>query len=259
MEYFVNHFQVFLLIMVRLNAMIIIAPFFSSGVIPFRLKAILSFLITLVIFPAIAAQGYDITGNTGLYYMMIIREVAIGIYIGFLVAIIFSAFQLAGQFFAVQIGFGMSEVLDPLAQVSIPLVGQLKNLIGLLVFLAMNGHHFLIEALYRSYELAPVINMNVASTGKLFQFLMHSFSGMFMVALKIALPVLGVIFLISVSMGVLAKAAPQMNIMMLGFPFKIIVAFGIMLLITPLIVRIMHVSLERTFTFVTRVLHYWPL
>jgi len=259
MEYFVNHFQVFLLVMVRLNAMIIVAPFFSSGVIPVRLKALLSFLMALVIFPAIASKGFNVSGNMGVYYLMIIREVATGIYLGFLVSIIFSAFQLAGQFFAVQIGFGMSEVLDPLAQVSIPLVGQLKNLIGLLVFLAMNGHHFLIEAIYRSYELAPVLSLDVSSTGKLFQYLMHSFSGMFIVALKIALPVIGIIFLISVSMGVLAKAAPQMNIMMLGFPLKIIVAFGIMLLISPLIIRIMHVSLERTFTFVTRVLHFWPM
>ncbi len=259
MEYFVNHFQVFLLVMVRLNAMIIVAPFFSSGVIPVRLKALLAFLIALVIFPAIASKGFNVSGNMGVYYLMIIREVATGIYLGFLVSIIFSAFQLAGQFFAVQIGFGMSEVLDPLGQVSIPLVGQLKNLIGLLVFLAMDGHHFLIEAIYRSYELAPVLSMDVSSTGKLFQYLMYSFSGMFIVALKIALPVIGVIFLISVSMGVLAKAAPQMNIMMLGFPLKIIVAFGIMLLISPLIVRIMHVSLERTFTFVTRVLHFWPM
>ncbi len=259
MEYFIYHFQVFLLIMVRLNAMIIIAPFFSSGIIPFRIKALLSFLVTLVIFPAVASKGYDITGNMGIYYLMIIQEAGIGIYLGFLVSIIFSAFQLAGQFFAVQIGFGMSEVLDPLAQVSIPLVGQLKNLIGLLVFLTINGHHFLLEAIYRSYELAPVLSVQKAASGKLFQYLMHSFSGMFMIALKIALPVVGVIFLISVSMGVLAKAAPQMNIMMLGFPFKIIVAFGIMLLISPLIVRIMQVSLERTFTFVTRVLYHWPM
>ncbi len=259
MEYFVYHFQVFLLIMVRFNAMIVVAPFYSSGVIPFRFKAMISFLVTLVIFPAVAVKGYTMTGNMGLYYLMIIQEAAIGIYLGFLVAVIFSAFQLAGQFFAVQIGFGMSEVLDPLGQVSIPLVGQLKNLIGLLVFLAINGHHYLLEALYRSYELAPVLSVSKASSGKLFQYLMYSFSGMFMVALKIALPVVGVIFLISVSMGVLAKAAPQMNIMMLGFPFKIIVAFSIMLLISPLIVRIMQVSLERTFTFVTRVLHHWPM
>ena len=81
---------------------------------------------------------------------------------------------------------------------------------------------------------------------------------MFVIALKIALPVVGIVFFISVSMGVLGRAAPQMNIMMLGFPFKIIVAFGMLILITPLIVRIMQVSLEKTFKFLTGVIVHWP-
>jgi len=242
-----------------MNAMIMIAPFFSSGVIPFRLKALMSFMITLVIFTVVASRGYNIPENMGEYFLLVLQEVGIGLYIGFLVSIIFSAFQLSGQFFAVQIGFGISEVMDPVSQVSVPLIGQLKNLIGLLVFLAVNGHHFLIEAVYRSYELAPVMSISRQVSGGLFKFLLHSFSGMFVVALKISLPIVGVIFLVSVSLGVLARAAPQMNIMMLGFPFKIIVAFSMLILITPLVVRIMNVSLERTFKFITNVLLHWPV
>jgi len=70
--------------------------------------------------------------------------------------------------------------------------------------------------------------------------------------------VVATIFLVSVSMGVLSKAAPQMNIMMLGFPLKIMVAFGVMLAIAPLVVRVMSVSLDRTFRFIYKVLVYWP-
>lgn len=145
-----------------------------------------------------------------------------------------------------------------MGQISVPLIGQFKNLIGLLVFLSINGHHLLLNAIYKSYELAPFINFEKTITGGLLKYLLYSFSGMFVVALKIALPVVGAIFLVSVSMGVLAKAAPQMNIMMLGFPFKIAVAFAMLILITPLIVRIMHVSLERTFNFLNNVLTHWP-
>ncbi|MDY6967370.1 MAG: flagellar biosynthetic protein FliR [Spirochaetota bacterium] len=258
MEYFVYHFQVFLLIMMRMNSMIVIAPFFSSGVIPFRVKALISFFITLVIFPIVADKGYTIPEDMGRYALLILNEIGIGLYIGFLVAIIFTAFQLAGQYFAVQIGFGMSEVMDPLAQISIPIVGQLKNLIGLLVFLVIYGHHFLIKAVYRSYELAPIISLDQNLSQGFVKFLVYSMSGMFLVALKIALPVLATVFLVSVSMGILAKAAPQMNIMMLGFPIKIVTAFGILLLITPLVVRIMQVSLERTFKFISKIILYWP-
>lgn len=258
MQYFVYHFQVFLLIMIRMNSMMVIAPLFSSGVIPFRINTVISFLITLVIFPVISAKGYNVPGDIGGYFLCVIREISIGLYIGFLIAIIFTAFQMASEYFSVQTGFGISEVLDPLAQISVPVIGQLQSLIGLLVFLAINGHHFLIKAIYRSYELAPLITLDKGASSSLLKFLVHSMSGMFVIALKISLPVVATIFLISVSLGILAKAAPQMNIFMLGFPLKIAVAFGVLILTTPLIIRIMSVSLDRSFRFMSKVLLYWP-
>jgi len=259
MEFFVKQFQVFLLVMVRLTAMITVAPFFSSGIIPMRVKGVLTFLITIVIFPVISAKIGKIPTDMGAYSLMILSEVAIGLFIGFMVSVIFVSFQLAGQYFAVQIGFGISEVLDPVAQVSVPLIGQLKNLIGLLVFLAMEGHHFLLNAIYKSYALAPVIIVKESVIHKLLDYMLYSFSGMFLVALKIAFPIIGTVFLVSISMGVLAKAAPQMNILMLGFPFKIMVAFGVFFMTAPLVVRIMQVALERTFGFVSKLLVNWPL
>ena len=156
-------------------------------------------------------------------------------------------------------GFGINEVIDPMAQVSVPLIGQLKNLIGTLIFLAMNGHHFMIEAVYRSFELAPLFGVSQSATGSILKLLVHSFSGMFIVALKIALPVVATMFLVTVSMGILAKVAPQMNIMMLGFPFKIVVSFVVLILSAPLIVRIMRVAIERGFELLTGMLRNWPL
>src|SRR4030042_296093 len=162
MYYFVYHFQVFLLIMMRMNAMIIIAPFFSSDLIPFRIKALISFLITLVIFPMVAAKGYRLPGDMGGYLLMVLQEVSIGLFLGFLVSVIFAAFQLSGQYLSLQVGFGISVVLDPIGQVSVPLEGQFKNLIGLLVLLAMNGHHMMIQGVYRYYDLAPIMSLNQA-------------------------------------------------------------------------------------------------
>jgi len=258
MEYFIRNFQAFLLVLVRINALIMVAPFFSSGVIPFRLKALLSFLITLVVFPVITSGSVKIPGSMGAYYLLVAQQAMVGIYIGFLVSVVFSAFQLSGQYYSAQIGFGINEVLDPLGQVSVPLVGQMKNFIGLLVFLAINGHHYLIEAVCRSFELAPFYGFSKAASGGFLKYMVYSFSGMFIVALKIALPVIATSFLISVSLGVLSKAAPQMNILMLGFPFQILAAFGILIVTSPLIVRIMQVALERSFKMLTKVLVHWP-
>lgn len=258
MEYVVYSYQGFLLIMTRVVTLFAVAPFFSSGVIPNRAKAMLGFLTAIVIFPVVAAKGLKIPGNAGEYYILVLQQAGIGIFLGFLVTIVFTAFQLAGQYFAVQIGFGISEVLDPLAQVSIPVVGQLKNLIGLLVFLAINGHHQLIHGIYRSFELAPFMSIGTRASGGYLAVIADTFSGMFIVAFKIALPVVGTAFLISVSMGILAKVAPQMNIMMLGFPFQIVVAFGLLMVMMPMIVRIIRVALERTFETMNAFMAGWP-
>lgn len=258
MEYFVYNFQAFFLMLVRINAMIMVAPFFSSGVIPFRLKAMLSFFITLVIFPVVSST-IRVPGNMGYYYLLVLQQAMIGIYIGFLVSIVFSAFQLSAQYYAAQIGFGINEVLDPVGQVSVPLIGQLKNMLGLLVFLLIDGHHFLIEAICRSFELAPLFGIGKSASGGLLKYLVYAFSGMFIVALKISLPILATAFLITVSMGILAKAAPQMNIMMFGFPIQIVAGFGLLLLTSPLIVRIMQVAIERSFKLLTGVLQHWPV
>jgi flagellar biosynthetic protein FliR len=238
--------------------MFVIAPFFSSGIIPARIRILLAFFLTLVIFPIVTKKGYTVSGNMGLYALMVLQEVIIGIFIGFLASIVFAAFQLSGQYFSIQIGFGISEVMDPLAQVSIPIIGQLSNLIGVLVFLVLNGHHYLINAVYRSYELAPFFSLSDSGLAGMLKFFSTSFSSMFFIALKIAIPIMATIFLVSISMGVLAKVAPQMNILMLGFPFKIIVAFALIALTSPLIVRVMRVSLERTFKFLANVIEYWP-
>lgn len=258
MEYFVNNFQVFLLVMTRMTSMFLVAPFFSSDLIPFRTRALLGFLISMIIFPMVAKSGYGEAQSMGIYAVFVLREIAVGLFVGFLASIIFTAFQLSGQYFAVQIGFGMSEVVDPLAQISIPVIGQIKNMIGLLVFLYINGHHYMVRAIYRSYEYAPVFPISGSGADFFTKHLVYSFSGMFVVAFKIALPVVATVFLISVAMGVLSKAAPQMNVMMLGFPVKIMVAFAMLALLSPLIIRIMKVSLERTFTFVWEVIKAWP-
>jgi len=259
MAYFVYHFQVFMLVLIRMNVMFSVAPFFSSDIIPFRVRAIVSFLVAIVIFPTISAKGYYISGNMGEYFLMVVREVAIGLYLGFLIGLIFSAFQLAAQFFSLQLGFGMSEVLDPLSQISIPVLGQLFNLIALLVFLYIGGHHFLIQAVYRSYELAPVMTFNIETMGKLFQFLASSFTEMFSVALRISLPILSILFLLTISMGVLAKAAPQMNILMLGLPINVTISYGLLIIVSPMIIKLIRVALERSFDIMNRVLFNWPV
>ncbi len=236
-EFIVGQFQLGLLIVMRLFGMIVVAPFFSSVLIPMRIKAVLAVGITIVIFPILSKQmNVEIPDNLIDYVILVANEVIIGVSLGLVIAVIFGLFQLAGQFFSIQMGFGISEVFDPLSQIHVPLVGQFLTLLGTMIFLHLQGHVLLIEGVYESFYKIPVLDL-VKSSKPLSQLLITVFSDMFTVALKISLPIIGTLFIVTLGMGLLAKFAPQMNILMLGFPIYITVGFVMIVILLPYIVE----------------------
>src|SRR5690554_433216 len=123
---------------------------------------------------------------------MVVQELLTGLLMGFVVNIIFAAFQVAGQMIEVPMGFGLVNVLDPMTGVQMPLVGQVKHVIALWVFLLVNGHHTLIRALMESYRLLPAGKPPFLTHGV--ESLVKVFCGMFLLAFRIALPIVGVLF-----------------------------------------------------------------
>jgi len=229
-DFFVENFQIFLLILVRMFGMFVVAPFFSSGVIPFRIRAVFSVYVTACVFPMVVGTIGAIPESMYSYILLIVSEVIIGILIGFLISIIFAAFQLAARFFSFQMALGIAEVIDPFSQIGISLVGQLWTLMGIMVFIAIDGPHLLIMATFESYSTIYLFDL-VRDTVPMYQVLIKTFGAMFLVALKLAFPILTTLFLLAVTLGMLAKAAPQMNIFMLGFPIQISVGFLIMIVV----------------------------
>ncbi len=242
--YLATQFQLFFLIMMRMFAMISVAPFFSSVMIPMRIKAALALTITIVIYPVLS-QEMNLIVPEGLldYGILVLNELIVGFSLGLMVSIIFGVFQLAGQFFSIQMGFGISEVFDPISQVHVPLVGQFLALFGTLIFLLVHGHFLLIEGVYQSFLKIPVLSIT-QSAKPLSDIMIEFFTGMFMVALKISLPMIGTLFIVTLCMGLLAKFAPQMNILMMGFPLYITIGFIMLTLLTPSIVQIGTAYLE---------------
>lgn len=229
-------------------AMLQVAPLFSSTAVPVIARVGFSMFIAGIIFPVILASGYTIPDNIIHYFLLVTGETLIGIIIGFYLVIIFAGFQLAGQFFSLQMGFGASQVFDPLGQIEIPLVGQFLNLVAMFVFLIISGFtKFILAGVQKSFESIRAIDL-VTGKNVLYQFFSLSLGKLFQDALTIAFPVLGTLFLISVSMGLLAKAAPQMNLLMMGFPIAIGVAFLILFFSMPFLIelfaRIIDLSFE---------------
>ncbi|NOY10074.1 MAG: flagellar biosynthetic protein FliR [Spirochaetes bacterium] len=248
----IKNFQLFLIILFRILAMVEVAPLLSSSLIPQLAKVGLSFFTAVVVYPWVVQMGYQIPDNAVQYFMLVIGEVLIGIIIGFFLTLIYAAFLVAGQFFSLQMGFGASQVYDPLAQIQIPLMGQFLNLIAMLVFLSINGFQkFMLVGVMRSFQTIKAIDL-VTGRDYLVQLFIRSLGKLFANALTIAFPVLGTLLLISISMGLLAKAAPQMNLLMMGFPIAIGVGFLILFLTIPFLVSAFERIIDMSFNSLAR-------
>jgi flagellar biosynthesis protein FliR len=228
-----GNLNIALVVFVRVMAMCMVAPLLSSGSIPGIARAGLALFITAAVYPQVAQGGYALPPSDGQYILVLVGEALLGVIIGLYMLAIFAVFQVAGEFFSLQMGLGASEVFDPLAQVEIPLMGQFLYLISMLVFLQVDGfQQLLIGGLMRSFETLKAADL-VGGRDAFFQYLVGSLGRLFENALTVSFPVLGTLLIVSVSLGLLAKAAPQMNLLTLGFSISGSVAFIVLLLVVP--------------------------
>ncbi len=247
-ETLVNNFQLFLLVLFRTIALFETAPLFSSSAFPQTAKIGLSLFASAGVFPMVLARGYPIPGSPVEYFLLIVGEAMLGLILGFMLQMIFSAFQTAGHFFSLQMGFGASEVFDPLAQVEIPLMGEFLNLVAMLVFVIISGAgKFLLLGVARSFQSLRAVDLALHKDG-LIQVFIQGLSGMFLTALTISFPILGTLILVSITMGLLAKASPQMDVLTMGFPLSIGVAFILIFAALPFLMTAMERIIDAGFT-----------
>ena len=246
MDFFVNNFQVFFLILARVFGMFVVAPFFSSDAVPARIRIITAVYVTACAFPMAARYFGRVPQNMYSYAMLVGSEALIGILIGFMMSIIFAAFQLAATFFSFQMAIGIAEVLDPFSEVGVSVVGQLWTLMGIMVFIAIDGPEMLVMGTIDSFKTARILSL-VEQGGTVTKALVDAFSSMFLIALKLSFPIMITLFLLAVTLGLLSKAAPQMNIFMLGFPVQIGVGFLLLIVMMGAIAFGMSAALNRAF------------
>ncbi|MHC6203464.1 flagellar biosynthetic protein FliR [Breznakiellaceae bacterium SP9] len=229
-----------LLIAARAFAMIETAPLLSSDAIPRVAKIALAGFAAYAIFPFAVRQSAAPLPAAGVweaalsgagpifdvrFVLLLVGEAFIGIIIGFFLTVIYAAFATAGQFFSLQMGFGASETFDPLSQIENPLMGQYLNLVAMLVFLSMGGFQELfLSGFQRSLQSISVLSL-VEGREHVVSMVVSGLSRLFMDAIIISMPILGTLFLTSLSTGLISKAAPQINILSEGFPISITVAF----------------------------------
>lgn len=246
--------RLFLVLFARVAALLRTAPITSSSAIPPIARGVLSFF-TAILFYYFIGNSYGAIPDSGLgYAIVLVAEVLLGIIMGLFLQIIFAIFQTAGQLFSVQMGFGASQVFDPLAQIEIPLIGQFLNLVGLAVFLSMDGMlKIFLSGLSGSFAVMKGTDFLAAGPHLRVTFI-GAIAALFEQALILAFPILGSLILVSVTMGLLAKAAPQMNLLLVGFPIQISVGFLLMLLAAPFMIEKMSYLIDMGFNMISNYL-----
>lgn len=205
----------------RILGLIAVAPVTGGPQFPARAKVAFALLVTLVVSPALPPlPKIDPASWHGLF--MLAYELAIGVAVGFLMRLVFAAIELAADIIGMQMGLGFAQFYDVQAAAAVPVLGRFFGLAATLVFLAINGHLLLLSVIVDTFTTIPV-GGGVSDT---FWRTLASWGGhMLYSALSLALPVIAALLITNLALGVLSRAAPQLNIFAVGFPVTLMVGF----------------------------------
>ena len=224
-------FVAFLLATARSAAWLVISPPFSSRVIPSRVKALLAAAFALVVTPRLADSAPPL--ELAPLLSSLVQQVAIGVALGFLTALIFAAVQAAGDLIDLFGGFSLAFAFDPLMQTGNSVFGKLYGLLAVTLLFASSGHLLVLRGFMATFEVLPLdASMSFAALGDL---LTRGLAEMFVAALQIAGPLIAVLFLADVGLGLLTRVSPMLNVFSLGFPAKILLTLVLVGMSFPLL------------------------
>ena len=226
----------------RLLALISIAPVLSHATIPARVKISLAILVTLVIAPALPPPPASalVSWNA---IILLAQQIGIGLAMGFTLRLIFAAVEMAGDLVGLQMGISFATFIDPQNSTQTPLIGSFLGIVASLVFLSIDGHLILLAAVSESFRVFPV-GGDTASLASL-KNIVRLGSVVFSIALHIALPALTAMLVCNVALGVLMRAAPQLNLLSIGFPITLLAGLWTLAAGMPWMTHAMQSYLER--------------
>ncbi|MHB9093049.1 MAG: flagellar biosynthetic protein FliR [Eubacteriales bacterium] len=234
--------DVFMLILARVGGIFLIGPVFSNRVIPGQVKALLTFVLSMILFTGLHLKTPVIPTKLGPYTLYLVSELIVGLIIGFVAQMTFAAIQFAGQSVDMQMGFGIVNVIDPVYGTQAPLVGSFQNLLALLLFLTTNSHHYMLAALFQSYEKIPIFGLTGGKEAS--QMMIDLFGNMLVTGLKLAIPVVGALFVAEMALGMISRTVPQMQVFFVAIPAKIILGFILLIVVLPVYIATLQYLFE---------------
>ena len=220
----------------RLGALFLATPIFGARTVPVRVRIILAIVITILIQPSLPfLDPVDPLSAAGV--VLIVQQILIGLLMGLTLQIMFAALVMAGMIIATTMGLGFASTVDPQNGIQVTMLGQFYLIVATLLFLAIDGHLLLLQVFADSFAALP-INGALLSTEVFWNLGIYS-AEMFLSALMIALPIMVGVLLVNLGLGVITRAAPQLNIFAVGFPATMLTGFVLVLLCLPLLSPIM--------------------
>jgi len=222
-----NQVILFLLLFTRLSGLFAFFPFFSHTRIPMSIKTALVFFMTIFLFPlaTLPNMEFSVAGVV----LALVSEILLGLIAGVFLIIVFAMLQMAGMSISFVMGFTMASVVDPQSGTSSPIISTIFTLLALVLLLAFNGHHLMIMFIVKSLNVLPLGSFYPAQN--IWDYLLGAVSNMFIFGFILSFPIVGLSLLADIVFGMLMKTMPSFNLLVVGFPIKIMVAFIVMLVV----------------------------
>lgn len=235
-------FELFLLIVARFMGFFVQAPILASNHIRHQARTALAIMCAVAVYPVVPfPKGLPMDLIN--LILLILNQIVIGLILGYLAFLIMAGFQFAGELMDIQLGLSSAASFDPASGGTSNLLRRMQFYIAMLTYLAINGHHHLFRALWKSFDLVPVTGFNF--TGGMIGHLIRFSGDIFILAVQISAPVLAALFITQVALGLLSRVAPQMNVFMLSFPLNILVGMTLLAVSLPLISGAFRQYLEK--------------
>lgn len=221
----------FLLVFVRCSAMLLASPVFGAQNTPLQVRILTTLCIAGALTAVLRPKIGPVPPDMGALLLAVAHEAAAGLLIGGVMSLVLQAANIAGSILDLQVGLSMSQALNPLLGVQVTVIAQFKFMLGTVLYLSMDGHHQMLQAFAASYSQMPALG--VETMPMLGQTLLGLVSGVFILGLQISLPVLAVSMVVDAALGLISKAVPQMQVLVVGAPGKIILGLVTLSLCLP--------------------------
>jgi flagellar biosynthetic protein FliR len=212
----------FILTLARIGPLFIIAPLFSSRLVPVRARVVVALGLAIGLAP-LALHGVHVPTDALALGGLLVKEMLVGLAFAYAIAALFAAVTTAGSFLDTLIGFSFGALVDPINNQQNGVITQLYALVGVLIFVVIGGDAWVVRGLAETYHVVPM--QSLPDIGAMAHGAAHVFGQIFISAIQVAAPVLLAVIITDAAFGVVSRVMPQLNVFAVGFPAKILVGF----------------------------------